>query len=46
LGRREREDFEEKKWLKKASVYLENVSVGMLFVNPLHLQVKEFRLVK
>jgi hypothetical protein len=46
LGRRDREDFEEKNWLKKARVYLETVSVGKLFVNPLHLLVKDFRLVK
>jgi hypothetical protein len=46
LGRREREDFEAKNSLKKARVYLETVSVGKLFVNHLHLLVKEFRLAK
>lgn len=46
LGRRDREDLEEKSCLKEARVYLETVSVGKLFVKPLHLLVKEFRLVK
>jgi hypothetical protein len=46
LGRRNREGFEERNWLKKTRVYLETVSVGKLFVNRLHLLVKDFRLVK
>jgi hypothetical protein len=28
LGRRDREDFEEKNWLRKTRVYFETVSVG------------------